>query len=53
MQVTRRWLNWEGESVAVHLAMLVQQLDTCADPRNGDLGEARTSSPQITSRAAA
>ncbi len=30
-QVTRKWLNWEGEAVAQHFAALFSQME--ADPR--------------------
>ena len=30
-QVTRKWLNWEGEAVAQHFAALFAQME--ADPR--------------------
>ena len=30
-QVTRKWLNWEGEAVCQHLALLLTSMDE--DPR--------------------
>lgn len=30
-QVTRKWLNWEGEAVAQHFAALFSEME--ADPR--------------------
>lgn len=31
IQVTRKWLNWEGEAVAQHFAALFSEME--ADPR--------------------
>lgn len=31
MQVTRKWINWEGEAVAQHLAALLTTMEE--DPR--------------------